>query len=98
MLLHLFPYSYDFFFMIICIHVFKIFQIKLKVMFYMGISLVPKVEHSIFKVKSKGHFIENLYIPYLSGVYMRINLFHQNLDHFYKTHAFEEGHIEIVTS
>ena len=57
-------------------------------MFSMGISPVPEVEHSIFKVKSRGHFIENLYIPHLSGAYMRLNLFHQNLDlYFYKIHA-----------
>ena len=67
-------------------------------MYYVGISPVPKMEHSIFKVKSRGHFIENLYIPYLSGVYMRLNLFHQNLDYFYKTHALEEVYIEIATS
>ena len=61
---------------------------KLKVMFYMGISPVPKVEHFIFKVKSRGYFIENLYIPHLSGAYMRLNHFHKNLDlYFYKIHA-----------
>ena len=65
-------------------------------MFNMGISPVHEMEHSIFKVKSRGHFIENLYIPHLSGAYMRLNLFHQDLDHFYETYAFKEGHIEIV--
>ena len=85
--------------MIICIHVVKIFsKEKLRVMFHMGIFAVPEVEHSIFKVKSRGHFIKNLYIPHLSEAYMRLNLFHQNLDYFYKIHAFGEGHIKIVIS
>ena len=84
--------------MIMCIHIFKVFPNEIKGNVPRGISPVPKVEHSIFKVKSRGHFIENLYIPHLSGAYMRLNLFHQNLDHFYETYAFEEGHIEIVIS
>ena len=84
--------------MIMCIHIFKMFPNEIKGNVPRGISPVPKVEHSIFKVKSRGHFIKNFYIPHLSGAYMRLNLFHQNLDHFYKTHAFKEGHIEIVTS
>ena len=84
--------------MIMCIHIFKMFPNEIKGNVPRGISPVPKVEHSIFKVKSRGHFFENLYILHLSGAYMRLNLFHQNLDQFYKIHAFEEGHIEIVTS
>ena len=74
--------------MIMYIHIFKVFPNEIKGNAPRGISPVPKVEHSIFKVKSRGHFIENLYIPHLSGAYMRLNHFHQNLDlHFYKIHA-----------
>ena len=73
--------------MIMCIHIFKTFLNKIKGNVPRG--YLSSAQSGTFHFQSQEViFIENLYITYLSEVYIRLNLFHQNLDlYFYKIHA-----------
>ena len=85
--------------MIMCIHIFKVFPNEIKGNVPRGISPVPKVEHSIFKVKSRGHFYrKSLYSPSLRGVYEIKSFSSKPGFVFLQDSCIKRGYIETMTS